>query len=114
MTVPIRSRYAGTDRLVPIVRKFAGRLAEQMQRARQAMQDGDLAEVSRIAHAVAGAAGTVGYDELTEPARELEALAKAGATGPSAEMLARLQAMAARIEIPALPDDGGTGTERPT
>jgi len=104
-TAPIRSRFAGNGLLVPVVRKFAGRLAERLEQARRAVQNGDLAELARIAHAVAGAAGTVGYDEFTEPARELEALAKAGAAGPSAELLARLQAMAARIEIPALPQD---------
>jgi HPt (histidine-containing phosphotransfer) domain-containing protein len=113
-TAPIRSRFAGSARLVPIVRKFAGWLAEQLEQAHQAVQAGDLAELARVAHKVAGTAGTVGYDEFTQPARELEASAKAGAAGPSAELLARVQAMAARIEIPALPQDGIADTMGPT
>ena len=54
-------RFADHARLVPIVRKFAGRLREQLAHAREAADSGDL-EVARLAHWLAGAAGTVGYD----------------------------------------------------
>ncbi len=97
---PIRSRFAGNQRLVPIVRKFAARLSQQLDAARSAVEAGDLGQLASVAHAMAGAAGTVGYDDFTDPARELEASAKAGDAPRAAALLARLQQMAARVEIP--------------
>jgi PAS domain S-box-containing protein len=97
---PIRSRFAGNAKLVPIVRKFAGRLQQQLELARKALQAGDLAEVEMLAHWLAGAAGTVGYDAFTAPARELEVAAK-GQDAPGAEVvLQRLFQMADQLEVP--------------
>ena len=97
---PIRSRFAGNAKLVPIVRKFAGRLREQLGNARQAAAAGDLAEIERLAHWLAGAAGTVGYDAFTEPAREMEAAAKAGDAHAADGVLQRLTRMAEQLEVP--------------
>ncbi len=101
-TGPIRSRFAGNAKLVPIVRKFAGRLHEQLGHARAAAEASDLAEVERLAHWLAGAAGTVGYDAFTEPARELEAAAKAADGALAAAVLQRLARMADQLEVPEL------------
>ncbi|MBK6007589.1 response regulator [Ramlibacter ginsenosidimutans] len=98
----IRSRFANSARLVPIVRKFAGRLAQQLAHTRNAFAAGDLAEVARLAHWLAGAAGTVGYDAFTPPARELEAAALAGDTALAEGVLQRLARMADQLEIPEL------------
>ncbi|NNU42826.1 ATP-binding protein [Ramlibacter montanisoli] len=97
---PIRSRFAGNAKLVPIVRKFAGRLREQLGNAREASDAGNLAEVERLAHWLAGAAGTVGYDAFTEPAREMEAAAKAGDAAAADGVLQRLSRMAGQLEVP--------------
>jgi PAS domain S-box-containing protein len=97
---PIRSRFAGNAKLVPIVRKFAGRLREQLANAREAADAGNLAEVERLAHWLAGAAGTVGYDAFTEPAREMEAAAKAGDAHAADGVLQRLSRMADQLEVP--------------
>jgi PAS domain S-box-containing protein len=97
---PIRSRFAGHPRLVPIVRKFAARLQEQVASARQAADAGDLEEVARLAHWLAGAAGTVGYDAFTRPAREMEAAAKAGDAGTTASVLQRIARMTQQLELP--------------
>jgi HPt (histidine-containing phosphotransfer) domain-containing protein len=97
---PIRSRFAGNAKLVPIVRKFAGRLHEQMGLARAASDGADLEELARLAHWLAGAAGTVGYDAFTEPAREMEAAAKAGDAALAGEVLQRLLRMADQLEVP--------------
>ena len=97
---PIRSRFASNAKLVPIVRKFAARLDEQLEQARIALRDGNLAEVERLAHWLAGAAGTVGYDAFTAPARELEATAKEN-DAPAVELvLQRLFQMAGQLELP--------------
>ena len=97
---PIRSRFAGNRNLVPIVRKFAARLQQQLESARAAAGAGDLAEVERLAHWLAGAAGTVGYDAFTEPAREMEAAAKAGDAEGTDGVLQRILRMAGQLEVP--------------
>ena len=97
---PIRSRFAGNLKLVPIVRKFAARLQQQLSAAREAMDAGDLPEVERLAHWLAGAAGTVGYDAFTEPAREMEAAAKAGDAALAEVVLQRLARMGLQLEVP--------------
>ena len=97
---PIRSRFADNAKLVPIVRKFAARLHQQLELARAASDGGDLPEVERLAHWLAGAAGTVGYDAFTEPAREMEAAAKAGDSATTAGVLQRIARMAEQLEVP--------------
>lgn len=97
---PVRSRFANHPRLAPIVRKFAARLDEQLAHAVQALRAQDWAEVERLAHWLAGAAGTVGYDAFTEPARELEAAAKAGDAQAAEGWLQRVVGMAGRLEAP--------------
>nr|WP_236598738.1 response regulator [Ramlibacter monticola] len=97
---PIRSRFADNPKLVPIVRKFAARLHQQLELTRAAQEAGDLAEVERLAHWLAGAAGTVGYDAFTEPARELEAAAKDGDGTTALGVLQRILRMADQLEVP--------------
>ena len=97
---PIRSRFADNRKLVPIVRKFAARLQQQLEVAGTAMRAGDLGEVERLAHWLAGAAGTVGYDAFTEPAREMEAAAKAGDAPLAEVVLQRLVQMGTQLEVP--------------
>ncbi len=98
----IRSRFADNMRLVPIVRKFPARLAQQLAGARGAALAGDMDELARVAHALAGGAGTLGYDAFTDPARELEAMAKAGDAQAAARLLERLEDMSRHVVIPEL------------
>jgi CheY-like chemotaxis protein/HPt (histidine-containing phosphotransfer) domain-containing protein len=97
---PVRSRFAGNAKLAPIVRKFAARLHDQLGHATDALAGGDLAEVERLAHWLAGAAGTVGYDAFTEPARELEAAAKALDSQAAEAALQRIVRMGLLMEVP--------------
>jgi HPt (histidine-containing phosphotransfer) domain-containing protein len=98
----VRSRYAGDARLVPIVRKFAARLDYQLELARSALQARDLPELARLAHWLAGSAGTVGYDAFTEPAHELEAAALVGDAAGVERLLQRVTRMAERLQLPDL------------
>jgi PAS domain S-box-containing protein len=97
---PIRSRFADNARLVPIVRKFAARLHHQLGLAQAALAARDLPEVERRAHWLAGAAGTVGYDAFTKPARELEAAAKAADLTLTDDVMQRIARMADQLEVP--------------
>jgi len=98
----IESRLADNARFAPIVRKFAARLDEMIAPAELAAERGDLAEIATFAHWLAGAAGTVGYDAFTAPARELEQVALSGDAAGVRLMMQQLSQMANRIEPPAV------------
>jgi signal transduction histidine kinase/HPt (histidine-containing phosphotransfer) domain-containing protein/ActR/RegA family two-component response regulator len=100
---PVVSRLAGNPRLRPAIRKFAGRLDEQMNAFEKAFAAEDFAEVASLAHWLKGAAGTVGYDEFTEPATQLEQAAKDRNATDAALMLAEVRGLAARLAAPEEP-----------
>ncbi|HET7597906.1 MAG TPA: ATP-binding protein [Burkholderiales bacterium] len=99
---PLISRLADKPRLVPAIRKFTARLAEQLDAMERAWQARDHAALASLAHWLKGAGGTVGYDAFTEPAVELEQLAKSGAPEGIDAVLARLRALERRIVVPDL------------
>jgi HPt (histidine-containing phosphotransfer) domain-containing protein len=96
----IVSRLAGNVRLRPAIRKFTGRLDEQMAAFEKALAAQDFAEVANLAHWLKGAAGTVGYDEFTEPAMKLEQAAKDQSAADSELMLAEVRDLVARLVAP--------------
>jgi PAS domain S-box-containing protein len=98
---PVRSRLAANTRLRSAVRKFAGRLREQMVEFEQACETQDFQQLAQLAHWLKGAAGTVGYDDFTKPAAKLEQLAKAGDAAEIVNAMAEVRSLAARIESPA-------------
>jgi HPt (histidine-containing phosphotransfer) domain-containing protein len=97
---PIISHLAKNERFVPVVRRFAGRLKEQLDAMDEAARNNDSAEIAALAHWLKGAGGTVGYDAFTEPAVRLEQYAKDGDAKSCATVLADLHEMATRVEIP--------------
>ena len=100
---PIVSRLAGKPRVVPLIRRFAERLHEQIGAAAEAAQGRDCEAVARFAHWLAGSAGTVGYDAFTETARRLERCAKETDTGGMDMAFGEVRAMAARVVLPDVP-----------
>jgi PAS domain S-box-containing protein len=97
---PVVSRLANHPKLRPAVRKFAGRLDEQLIAMDTALTAGDFKELGALAHWLKGAGGTVGYDDFTVPARNLETLAKAG-DGPGADAaLQEIRGLALRLVAP--------------
>jgi CheY-like chemotaxis protein/HPt (histidine-containing phosphotransfer) domain-containing protein len=97
---PLVSRLAATNpRFQPIIEKFAGRLSEQLNALSQAWNEKNFDEIARLAHWLKGAGGTVGFDAFTEPAAELEQLAKAKSEDQIEETLAGIRRLAGRIEI---------------
>jgi CheY-like chemotaxis protein/HPt (histidine-containing phosphotransfer) domain-containing protein/anti-sigma regulatory factor (Ser/Thr protein kinase) len=97
---PIHSRFADQPRLSPIVAKFAARLRERIDEAWAYHAKGDFEELGRFGHWLAGSAGMMGYDSLTSPARDLEALAKAGDGSRASMVLAQLDGMCNRLVVP--------------
>ncbi|HEV7802846.1 MAG TPA: response regulator [Burkholderiales bacterium] len=100
---PVRSRLASNRRLRPAVRKFAGRLAEQMAAFEQAYSASDFTQLAQLGHWLKGAAGTVGYDDFTEPAMRLEDAARDGDLRDLGAAMAALRDLTARLEVP--PED---------
>jgi PAS domain S-box-containing protein len=98
---PVRSRLAGNARLRPAIRKFTGRLNEQLLAFERAYGAKNFEELAQLAHWLKGAGGTVGYDEFTEPALRLEQAAKENAESEAGAWLAEVQALASRVEVPA-------------
>ena len=98
---PLRSRLAGSARLRPVIRKFAARLAEQVLAIEQAYASRDMQALAALAHWLKGAAGTVGYDDFTEPATRLEQAAKNALAPEIDSAMAEVRALAARVEAPA-------------
>jgi len=97
---PLVSRLAGNHRLRPAIRRFAGRLGEQMHAFEQALLAGNLEELASLSHWLKGAGGTVGYDDFTDPAARLEQAAKDNAVQDLEPIMAELRALAARLAIP--------------
>jgi PAS domain S-box-containing protein len=97
---PVVSRFAKHPRLKTAARRFAARLDEQLHAMERAHAESNFVELTALAHWLKGAGGTVGYDDFTAPARNLETLAKAGDAPGTAAVLAELRDLAARLEVP--------------
>ena len=106
---PVVSRFANHPRLRSAAARFAGRLGEQLDAMDRAHAGGNFVELTALAHWLKGAGGTVGYDDFTAPARDLETLSKAGDAQGSKATLAELRGLEARLVVP---DDAGVQAAR--
>jgi CheY-like chemotaxis protein/HPt (histidine-containing phosphotransfer) domain-containing protein len=75
---PVLSRHAAHPKLGPIARRFALQLSPKLAEMKRVTEQGDAAALAALAHWLKGAGGSMGYDLLFEPSRELETAAKAG------------------------------------
>ena len=71
-TSPLTSSLGDDPEFQAIVESFVERLNERIGELQLALEDGDFEKLGQEAHWLAGATGTVGYDEFVEPARELQ------------------------------------------
>jgi HPt (histidine-containing phosphotransfer) domain-containing protein len=94
------SRLASHPKLRPAVRKFASRLDEQLAAMAAAHAAADFKELAALAHWLKGAGGTVGYDDFTAPARNLEMLAKAEDGQGARAALQEIRGLASRLVAP--------------
>ena len=118
---PLISRYDGDPRYAKMIRGFATRLAGKLNAMDAAWQARDYAELAALAHWLKGAGGTVGFDRFTDPARELENLAKAREENGVEIHLAILRGLAARllaaghtVDIADTAPSGGTAAQANT
>ncbi|MGE0376252.1 MAG: ATP-binding protein [Planctomycetaceae bacterium] len=85
-----------------IVDDFVSKLTDKVDEMHAACAAGDWDELARLAHWLKGTGGTVGFDCLTAPAKELEQQAKRAAAAAARRTLDELQILTDRIAgVPA-------------
>ena len=108
-TAPIYSRLGGSDSLAAVVEKFIPRVNEQFSVMETANNDKDFQELAALAHWLKGSGGTIGYDQLSKPAAQLEAHAKAQDHSSCTEDLSHIKSIIERLR-PGTPEES---TEEP-
>jgi HPt (histidine-containing phosphotransfer) domain-containing protein len=91
---------AGQPRFNAIIEKFVVRLKEQLAVMKKARDEKDFDELAKLAHWLKGAGGTVGFDMLVKPAKELEASAKSKSEHDIDTTIMTLQGLTERIMQP--------------
>lgn len=94
---PIVSRLADSN-LAGVIDKFIVRLNEQLPLMQIAIDEGNMAELTALAHWLKGSGGTVGFDSFSNPAKELEELAKNNQVDKVAEKLETIRGLAGRLQ----------------
>ena len=116
---PIVSRLAsGGLRIQSTIAKFIIRLDDKLDEMDTCWQQRDFYGLAALAHWLKGSGGTVGFDDFTEPARNLETLAKAGSEDGVAVTLQELRELSRRLAVPGSdapqkPADAGAGDGPP-
>jgi CheY-like chemotaxis protein len=98
---PIVSRLpASNEKFRRLILRFITRLDEQLRSMDRAIDQNDMEEIAALAHWLKGSAGTVGYDDFTEPAIQLEECAKTELTEQAVETIEHIRCLAAAIVPP--------------
>ncbi|NCF28379.1 MAG: response regulator [Gammaproteobacteria bacterium] len=107
--VPIVSRLAsGGPRIQSTIAKFIIRLDDQLDAMEKCWEQRDYQELAALAHWLKGSGGTVGFDDFTEPAKNLETLAKASSEDGIVATLRELRDLSRRLVVP-----GGNAPQKP-
>ena len=98
---PIVSRLAsGGPRIQATIGKFVERLGGKLDQMDVAWAQRDFTELAALAHWLKGSGGTIGFDDFTEPAKNLEMLAKAKSEDGVETTLLGLRGLANRLVVP--------------
>jgi HPt (histidine-containing phosphotransfer) domain-containing protein len=107
---PVVSRLANMTRLQPTILSFVAKLDEKVARMEVALEKEDMTELASLAHWLKGAGGTVGYDDFTKPAQDLESCAKADHVEEANQRLEEVKSLVTAV-VPPIIDTAGTGKE---
>ena len=88
-----------------IVREFVTFLNDLLVDMRQAVKEEDMERLAELSHTLKGSAGTAGFPVFTEPARQLEKLARQGRLQDARPAIEALTELARRIELPPEPNN---------
>ncbi len=97
---PVVSRLADNSRFHGPILQFVHKLEQQVERMEQSWQRRDMSALADFAHWLKGSAGTVGYDDFTEPATRLEEYCKKGQKEQTAQTVALIRAMVNAVVPP--------------
>lgn len=97
---PVVSRFAAQPQFHRPVLRFVEKLKEQVINMDQAWQHRDMSELADFASWLKGSAGTVGYDDFTEPAKMLEEYARAGQTEQTALVVEQIRWLVGAVVKP--------------
>lgn len=92
------SRLADSEKLAPVVEKFITRVGEQYTEMETANNKKDFKELAALAHWLKGSGGTVGFDQLSKPAKQLEDNAKAGNQDACKDDLVHIKSIIERLQ----------------
>jgi PAS domain S-box-containing protein len=107
----IVSRLPANDpRFRRLIERFVPRLHEQIGAMVRAWEARDYEQLAGLAHWLKGSGGTVGFDEFTEPALNLEQLAKAKNEGRIEAAIGVLRGLAGRVVVSPPEDAPETAT----
>ncbi len=95
---PMRSRLAGNSRLANIIARFAEQLPARLGHMQAALEKADWPELAALAHWLKGAGGSMGFDDLFEPARALEDACKDRDPAAAGAILAQLRQLDEQIQ----------------
>ncbi|MGB5516934.1 MAG: ATP-binding protein [Gammaproteobacteria bacterium] len=97
---PIVPQFASTNpRLRVIAERFILRLDDKLAQMDQCWQNRDFTELAALAHWLKGAGGTVGFNDFTQPAKELEDNAKQQDVAAIPAAIQVLHDMRARVSL---------------
>jgi len=108
---PVVSRLANNTRLQPIILNFVEKLDEKVARMEVALEKEDMTELASLAHWLKGAGGSVGYDDFTKPAADLESCAKADHVEKANQTLKEVKSLVTAIVPPVMDTQGTAGKE---
>ncbi len=88
------------DEFREIVIEFVPHLGKKLDEMKQQLSEQKIELLTKNAHWLKGAGGTIGFDVFTQPAYELEKASKERKTEACTKWLGHIVALYERIEIP--------------
>jgi PAS domain S-box-containing protein len=98
---PVVSRLSQHPKLRNVVRRFIEQFPAKEQAMDDALAEANWEELAQLAHWLKGAGGSVGFDALFEPARDLEVACKDRHTEMAARHLGVIHALSRRMTLDA-------------
>ncbi|RMG33025.1 MAG: PAS domain S-box protein [Planctomycetota bacterium] len=91
---------SGRPELAHLLQRFREQLLTRIATMRTALERQQRHRIRELAHWLKGTGGTMGFDEFTAPASQLESRAIHGSAAELLELIDRLESLATRIPVP--------------
>ncbi len=98
---PIYSHLGSSEKLAPVVARFITRVKEQFELMQEKNRQEDFEELAGLAHWLKGSGGTVGFNQLSNPAKQLEDHANAADQDACSNDLVQIKSIIDRLRTGA-------------